>query len=54
MVYETPRVTDFGSIQSHTFTNTGQVPGQGPKGKDWRVCTPDKFNESSCGADEVS
>ena len=41
MVYDTPRVTDFGSIQSHTFTNTGQVPGVGPKGKDWRDCSWD-------------
>lgn len=51
MVYETPRVTDFGSIQSHTFTNTGQVPGVGPKGKDWRDCSWDKFDEESCGGD---
>ena len=51
MVYETPRVTDFGSIQSHTFTNTGQVPGVGPTGKDWRDCSWDKFNEESCGGD---
>ena len=50
MVYETPRVTDFGSIQSHTFTNTGQVPGVGPKGKDKNnPCLPDKFSEPSCG-----
>ena len=49
MVYESPRITDFGSIQAHTFTNTGQVPGKGPSGKDWRTCEWDKFNEESCG-----
>jgi hypothetical protein len=48
MVYDTPRVTDYGSISTHTFTNTGQVPGVGPKGKDWRpLQTFDKFNEES-------
>ena len=54
MVYDTPRVTDFGSIQRHTFTNTGQVPGVGPKGKDWRDCDWDKFNEESCGGTTAS
>lgn len=49
MTYESPRIIDFGSIQAHTFTNTGQVPGVGPKGKDWRDCAWDKFNEESCG-----
>lgn len=53
MVYETPRVTDLGSIQRHTFTNTGQVPGVGPSHKDTNVCTLDKFSEYSCG-DHVS
>jgi len=50
MKYEAPRVMDHGFIGEHTFTNTGQVPGVGPKGKDYRTCSPDKFNESSCGA----
>ena len=43
------RIIDYGSIQAHTFTNTGQVPGQGPKGKDLQGCAWDKFNEESCG-----
>jgi hypothetical protein len=52
MNYETPRVTDHGFIGDHTFTNTGQVPGVGPKGKDKNdlTCTPDKFSEPSCGS----
>lgn len=54
MVYETPRVTDLGSIQRHTFTNTGQVPGVGPSGKDWQDCAWDKFDEESCGDHGVS
>ena len=49
MRYEAPAVRDFGSIAGHTFSNTGQVPGVGPKGKDWRDCEWDKFNEESCG-----
>jgi hypothetical protein len=45
-------VVDHGSISRHTFTNTGQVPGQGPSGKDPNTeCGPDKFNEPSCGGD---
>ncbi len=54
MVYETPRVTDFGSVQQHTFTNTGVVPGVGPDGKDQVniFCTPDKFDEPSCGPED--
>ena len=39
----------FDRVQAHPFTNTGQVPGVGPKGKDWRDCAWDKFNEESCG-----
>ena len=50
MRYEVPSVRDFGSIAGHTFTNTGQVPGVGPKGKDWRTCDLDKFDEESCGS----
>jgi hypothetical protein len=49
MRYEVPKIVDYGSIQAHTFTNTGQVPGVGPTGKDWRTCDWDKFNEESCG-----
>jgi hypothetical protein len=49
MTYESPRIIDYGSIQAHTFTNTGVVPGQGPKGKDFRDCSFDKFDEESCG-----
>ena len=50
MKYEAPKVVDYGSIAAHTFTNTGQVPGVGPKGKDKNnPCGPDKFNEPSCG-----
>lgn len=50
MRYETPRISDYGSIQAHTFDNSeGIVPGVGPKGKDWLDCAWDKFNEESCG-----
>ncbi len=50
MRYEAPKVLDFGSIQAHTFDNSEAiVPGEGPKGKDWRDCAWDKFNEESCG-----
>jgi hypothetical protein len=49
MSVELPEIVDFGSIASHTFTNTGQVvPGQGPSGKDHNVCDIDKFGEYSC------
>ncbi len=49
-MYESPRITDFGSITAHTFDNSGGVvPGVGPKGKDWRDCSFDKFDEESCG-----
>ncbi|MGH8911044.1 MAG: hypothetical protein ACRDVD_00910 [Acidimicrobiia bacterium] len=49
MLYEKPTVTDLGSITDHTFTNTGQVPGRGPQGKnrnhpEFQV---DKFDEPS-------
>lgn len=33
MQYVKPVIQDVGSISDHTFTNTGQVPGKGPKGK---------------------
>lgn len=33
MQYEKPEITNLGSIAENTFTNTGQVPGVGPKGK---------------------
>ncbi|MBI4260079.1 MAG: hypothetical protein HY658_05890 [Actinobacteria bacterium] len=50
MVYQAPAITDFGSIARHTFTNTGEVPGVGPQGKDPHGCaTTDKFGEPSCG-----
>jgi len=49
MKYEAPAITDLGSIARNTFTNTGQVPGVGPQGKDKNGCaTLDKFNEPSC------
>lgn len=52
MRFETPQVTDFGSIATHTYTNTGQVPGRGPQGKDRRteITTLDKFGERSDSA----
>jgi hypothetical protein len=44
MKYETPRITDFGSIGQHTFV----TPGQGHK--DHIVCPLDPmFGEYSCG-----
>lgn len=47
--YEKPAITDLGSIADHTFTNTGQVPGQGPKGKNRNhpEYQLDKFDEPS-------
>jgi hypothetical protein len=48
MSVELPEIVDFGSIAAHTFTNTGQVPGVGPSGKDHNVCDTDKFGEYSC------
>ena len=49
VLYEKPTVTDLGSIADHTFTNNGDVPGVGPKGKnrnhpEYQV---DKFDEPS-------
>jgi hypothetical protein len=53
VTFEEPIISDLGSISRHTFTNTGQVPGVGPHGKDKNGCaTLDKFNEPSC-ADSV-
>ena len=49
MRFESPVVWDYGSIARHTFTSTGDVPGQGPSGKDKEGCTTvDKFDEPSC------
>lgn len=46
--YSAPRIVDYGSITEHTFTNTGQVPGAGPKGKNPNQdLIPDKFEEPS-------
>lgn len=42
MKYETPTITDFGSIVDHTF----QTPGQGTKSSDTTFET-DKFSEFS-------
>lgn len=49
MTYERPEIKDLGSITDHTFTNTGQVPGVGPKGKNRNhpEYQPDKFDEPS-------
>ena len=49
MQYEKPEITDLGSISDHTFTNTGQVPGVGPKGKNKNhpEYQLDKFDEPS-------
>ena len=49
MHYERPVVEDFGSIVEHTFTNTGQVPGVGPTGKNLNhpEYILDKFSEPS-------
>ena len=47
-MYEKPAIADLGSIVEHTFTNTGQVPGVGPKGKNPDTSlVPDKFDEPS-------
>jgi hypothetical protein len=44
MAYETPHITDFGSIGAHTFTTPGG------HSKDWRDCADDPmFGENSCG-----
>jgi hypothetical protein len=44
MKYETPRITDFGSIGQHTFTTPGG------HSKDHIVCPLDPmFGEYSCG-----
>ena len=48
MRYETPTVTDFGSVAAHTFVHTnsqGHVTH-----KDHIVCETDKFGEYSCGS----
>lgn len=47
--YESPKIVDYGSITEHTFTNTGQVPGEGPKGKNRNNpdLIPDMFEEPS-------
>ena len=49
MQYEKPEITDLGSIADNTFTNTGQVRGVGPKGKNRNhpEYQPDMFNEPS-------
>lgn len=49
MPYEKPAVKDLGSIADHTFSNTGQVPGVGPKGKNRNhpEYQLDKFDEPS-------
>lgn len=44
--FETPTVTDHGSIADHTYTRCG---GAGPMPKDWRTFPPDKFGECSDG-----
>lgn len=47
-MYEKPEIKDLGSISDHTFTNTGQVPGVGPKGKNPEPLQGlDKFDEPS-------
>jgi hypothetical protein len=46
-MYEKPAIADLGSIVEHTFTNTGQVPGVGPKGKNPNPMVNDKFDEPS-------
>ena len=52
-MYETPKITDYGSIAEHTFANDGStgitVPGQGPDGKNqvFKHLIPDKFGEPS-------
>ena len=49
MSYEKPAITDLGSIADNTFTNTGQVPGRGPQGKNRNhpEFVLDKFDEPS-------
>ena len=51
LMYEAPKITDYGSIAEHTFTNTDTVPlvpGVGPKGKNPDTSLiPDKFGEPS-------
>jgi hypothetical protein len=42
IIYETPRIEDFGSIADHTF----QTPGRGTKSSD-TTYELDKFNEHS-------
>jgi hypothetical protein len=44
MTYETPVVTDFGSIVDHTFTTPGGVKGCQVN------CHLDKFNENSANS----
>ena len=46
-MYEKPAIADLGSIVEHTFYNTGQVPGVGPKGKNPNPMVNDKFDEPS-------
>ena len=46
-MYEKPAIADLGSIVEHTFYNTGQVPGEGPKGKNPNPMVNDKFDEPS-------
>lgn len=48
MKYEAPEIKDLGSITDHTFTNSGLVPGMGPKGKNPdTTLVNDKFDEPS-------
>jgi hypothetical protein len=55
VTFEVPVISDLGSISRNTFTNTGQVPGVGPVGKDKNGCaTLDKFNEPSCSDSGLS
>ena len=51
-MYEAPKITDYGSIVEHTFSNDGStgitVPGVGPSGKNPdESLVPDKFGEPS-------
>ena len=47
-MYEKPAIADLGSIVEHTFYNTGQVPGVGPKGQNPDTSlVNDKFDEPS-------
>jgi hypothetical protein len=47
--YSKPELKVLGNISDHTFTNTGQVPGVGPKGKNRNhpEYELDKFSEPS-------